>query len=155
MSALEAQPSQPATPDAPPAPLVLAEAPTWHRVHARACPDTVPALLHAVSGNGPSPAGDEAGNMLAGALATCLLSNLERSARLLGLRYELAEVEVTALRQPRPPRFVEMEYRLHITTDEPAGLVHLVHRNLRWHGSVFNTVAAVCHVHGTVGVVRP
>lgn len=37
---------------------------------------------------------------------------------------------------------------LHVTTDESPRRVELVHRNLRNYGTVFNTLAQVCDVHG-------
>ncbi len=164
MSALEAEAPQPTGAATVRSPLVAEVAPQECRVRARTCPDGGTTLL-------PTPVPEQrgidvdwpgvpstvpgAGEMLAGALAACLLTNLNRSAGLLGVRYDVAEVEVTARRQDSPPRFVAVDYELRVTTDEPARLVHLMHRNVRWHGSVFNTLASVCHVDGSVVVVRP
>ena len=98
----------------------------------------------------PGPA-----ELLAAALAACLLKNLARTSDLLGFSFEDAEVEVTARRQDRPPRFVEVAYSVRITTDEPERRVELVHTNLRKYGTVVNTLAAACDVHGEVVAVRP
>lgn len=97
----------------------------------------------------PGPA-----DLLAAAFAACLVKNLERSGQLLGFRYESAEVTVTARRQDAPPRFVEVAYDLVIVTDEADRRVDLVHRNLQNYGTVYNTLAAVCDVHGTARGVR-
>lgn len=97
----------------------------------------------------PGPA-----ELLAAAFAACLVKNLERSGQLLDFRYESARVIVTARRQDAPPRFVEIGYELLITTDEPDRRVELVHRNLQNYGTVYNTLAAVCDVHGTATGVR-
>lgn len=88
--------------------------------------------------------------MLASSFAACLLKNLARTRDLLGFEYAEADVEVVARRQDSPPRFVEITYSLKIVTDEPARRVDLVHQNLRKFGTIYNTLAAVCEVHGTV-----
>lgn len=98
----------------------------------------------------PGPA-----EMLATAFAACLLKNLARSGDLLGFSYEEAQVEVTARRQDRPPKFTEISYRLRVVTDEPDRRVELAHRNLRSYGTVYNTLAAVCDVRGEMVAVPP
>ena len=98
----------------------------------------------------PGPA-----ELLASAFAACLLKNVERSSQLLPFRYERAEVEVRARRQDAPPRFVEISYELRLVTDEPQRRVELLHRNLRQYGTVYNTLAAVCDVHGDVVTTAP
>ena len=95
----------------------------------------------------PGPA-----ELLAAAFAACLLKNLERAGYLLHFRYESAEVDVAARRQDSPPKFVEISYELRIATDEDQHRVDLVHLNLRKFGTVFNTLAAACEVHGGVRV---
>ncbi len=96
----------------------------------------------------PGPA-----ELLAGAFAACLLKNLSRSRALLGFEYDAAEVDVAVEREERPPRFVSVGYTLRVTTDEPERRVELMHTNLRKFGTVYNTLAAVCDVHGSVEVV--
>lgn len=98
----------------------------------------------------PGPA-----DLLASALAACLLKNVERAGQLLPFRYEHARVEVRARRQDAPPRFVEVSYEVHLVTDEPSRRVDLLHRNLRQYGTVYNTLAAVCDVHGEVITTAP
>lgn len=93
----------------------------------------------------PGPA-----ELLASSFAACLLKNLARAATLLPFRYEDAQVDVTARRQDAPPRFVEIAYELRLVTDEPDQRVELLHTNLRKFGTVYNTLAAVCDVHGQV-----
>jgi uncharacterized OsmC-like protein len=98
----------------------------------------------------PGPA-----ELLSGAFAACLMKNLERSAALLSFRYQSADIDVQARRQDVPPRFVEIEYELRMVTEEDQHRVDLVHRNLRQFGTVYNTLAAACDVHGRVVVTRP
>jgi len=105
-------------------------------------------------GEGPSSLPGPA-ELLAAAFAACLLKNLARTRELIGFSFEDAEVEVTARRQDRPPRFVEVAYTLRITTDEPERRVQLVHKNLRKFGTVVSTLAMACDVHGEVVALRP
>ena len=97
----------------------------------------------------PGPA-----DLLGSAFAACLLKNLARSGALLGFEYHDAQVDVVLRRQDAPPKFVSVEYTLRVTTDEPERRVELVHTNLRKFGTVYNTLAAVCDVHGTVIAYR-
>lgn len=98
----------------------------------------------------PGPA-----ELLAGAFAACLMKNVERSAALLSFRYERASVDVRARRQDVPPRFIEIEYEMQLLTDESQRRIDLLHRNLRRFGTVYNTLAAVCDVHGHVVAQSP
>jgi uncharacterized OsmC-like protein len=99
----------------------------------------------------PAPSGlPGPAELLAAAFAACLLKNVERAGHLLPFRYRHASVEVTARRQDTPPAFVDIAYELRIVTDEPERRVELLHENLRRYGTVYNTLAAVCHVHGRV-----
>jgi len=67
--------------------------------------------------------------------------------------YESAEVTITAHRQDVPPKFTELEYELRIVTAESERRVDLLHRNLQQFGTIYNTLAAACDVHGTIVVV--
>ena len=98
----------------------------------------------------PGPA-----ELLAAAFAACLLKNLERAGKLLHFRYDYAEVDVIARRQDSPPKFVEVIYELRLATDETERRVELVHLNLRKFGTVYNTLAATCEVHGRLVVMSP
>ena len=96
----------------------------------------------------PGPA-----DLLGSAFAACLLKNLARAGALLGFEYDDAHLDVVLHRQDAPPKFTHIEYALRISTDEPARRVELVHTNLRKFGTVYNTLAAVCEVRGTVTAV--
>ncbi len=98
----------------------------------------------------PGPA-----ELLAGAFAACLLKNVARSSAMLPFAYESVRVEVTMHRQDAPPRFTAIEYALHLVTTEPAHRVELLHRNLQKFGTVYNTLAAVCEVSGSVTASPP
>lgn len=98
----------------------------------------------------PGPA-----ELLAASFSACLLKNLERAGQLLDFHYDRAEVDVVARRQDSPPKFVEISYEMRITTTEPQRRIDLIHLNLRKYGTVYNTLAAVCDVHGNVVAVAP
>jgi uncharacterized OsmC-like protein len=91
----------------------------------------------------PGPA-----ELLASAFAACLLKNVERFSEILPFRQSGAWVRVAVERQNAPPRFSRLTYELHVATDEDARRVELLHRNLRSHGTVFNTLASACEVTG-------
>ncbi len=137
-------------------------APTTYQVHATARPGreaavTAGSTTVAIDAAWDEPPSGSPGpaELLAGAFAACLLKNLARCRGLIGFDYEDAEVTVTARRQDAPPRFVEISYALRVRTAEPARRVDLAHQNLRKFGTVFNTLAAVCEVRGTVEAVPP
>jgi uncharacterized OsmC-like protein len=96
----------------------------------------------------PGPA-----HLLGTAFAACMLKNLARAGALLDFGYERAEVDVVLRRQDTPPQFTEIIYEMRITTDEHQRRIDLVHSNLRKYGTVYNTLAAVCEVHGKVRAV--
>jgi uncharacterized OsmC-like protein len=93
----------------------------------------------------PGPA-----ELLAAALAACLLKNLNRAGRLLPFRYTGAEVDVLAGRQDTPPRFTRFTYELRLVTDEPLRRV-----DLRLYGTVYNTLAATCDIQGRIVTAPP
>lgn len=108
------------------------------------------------AGWGTPPTGDPGpAELLASAFAACLIKNVARAGHLLHFDYQDAAVTVAARRQDSPPRFVEITYDLQLTTDEPERRVELLHQNLRRYGTVYNTLAAVCEVHGTVTARAP
>ena len=93
----------------------------------------------------PGPA-----DLLAAAFAACILKNVERFSKILPFRYDAATVEVTAERQDAPPKMTRISYVLTIDTDEDAHRVDLLHRNIKLHGTIYNTLAAVCEVDGQI-----
>jgi len=96
----------------------------------------------------PGPA-----DLLTSAFAACIIKNVERMGEILPFRYESASLEVTAERQDRPPKMVRITYALTVVTDEPEARVDLLHRNIQRHGTIFNTLADVCEVTGTISAV--
>jgi uncharacterized OsmC-like protein len=97
----------------------------------------------------PGPA-----DLLTMAFAACVLKNVERFSKLLSFRYEEASIKVVAERQDSPPKMIRVRYTLRLLTDEPELRVDLLHRNIRKHGTIYNTLAATCDVSGEVVVQR-
>ena len=120
--------------------------------HAEAGTQTI--MFDASWGAGPSGLAGP-GELLAAAFAACLLKNLNRAGQFLSFRYERAEVDVIARRQDSPPKFTEITYELRLVTSEPQRRIDLLHRNLRRYGTVYNTLAVACDVHGRVIAVPP
>ncbi|HEX6336379.1 MAG TPA: OsmC family protein [Jiangellaceae bacterium] len=135
-------------------------APTEYRISAHSTSGGAAAVkaadtqieLDAAWGQAPSGLPGPA-QLLAAAFAACLLKNLARAGDLLGFGYDDAHVGVVARRQDSPPKFVEITYSIRVTTDEPPRRVELAHANLRKFGTVYNTLAAACEVHGTMQAV--
>lgn len=135
------------------------KAPTEYRIVATATPTGVATarvggdavMLDTGWASGPTGHPGPA-ELLACSFAACLLKNLARTHELIGFEYESAQVEVVARRQDVPPRFVEFSYVIRLCTREPARRVELAHANLRKFGTVYNTLASVCDVRGSITV---
>lgn len=98
----------------------------------------------------PGPA-----DLLATAFAACVLKNVQRMSILQPFEHEGATITVHAERQENPPRFTAIHYRLVIATNEAPRRVELLHRNIKKHGTVYNTLAQVCTVTGEIVAVSP
>ena len=98
----------------------------------------------------PGPA-----DLLAAALAACMLKNVERFAGILPFRYEQARIEVEIDREEPPPRIVRARYTLTIQTDESLQRLELLHRNILRFGTITNTLAAACELSGTIQAEPP
>ncbi len=97
----------------------------------------------------PGPA-----DLLAAALAACMLKNVERFSHILPFRYRRATAEVAVEREEPPPRIVRARYTLRVETDEPDRRVELLHRNIRAFGTITNTLALACDLQGEIVAVR-
>jgi uncharacterized OsmC-like protein len=98
----------------------------------------------------PGPA-----DLLAAALAACILKNVERFSAMLPFAYERARVHVEVEREEPPPRIARARYTLWVTTDEPERRLELLHRNILRFGTITNTLAAACELSGTIHAQPP
>ena len=97
----------------------------------------------------PGPA-----DLLAAALAACMLKSVERFSHILPFRYRRATAEVVVEREEPPPRIVRARYTLRVETDEPDRRVELLHRNIRTFGTITNTLALACDLEGEIVAIR-
>jgi uncharacterized OsmC-like protein len=97
----------------------------------------------------PGPA-----DLLAAALAACILKNVERFSKILRFDYRRATIDVAVEREEPPPRIVRARYRLQVETDESDARLELLHRNIRKFGTITNTIAAAADLQGEIVAVR-
>jgi len=93
----------------------------------------------------PGPA-----DLLAAALAACILKNVERFSGMLPFDYAGASVRVELTREESPARITRARYVLTLETDEPSNRVDLLHRNILQFGTITNTLAASCDMFGEI-----
>ena len=117
----------------------------------------VRALARTIEFDGSQSMGEEVpgpAHLLAGALAACVLKNVERFSHLLPFAYTSASVVVTLERQDAPPRIVRAAYELEIETEETTWRAGLLLRNIQKFGTVSNTLALACDVSASLRVKR-
>ena len=95
---------------------------------------------------------DHAGpaEILCSSFAACCLKNVSRFKEMLHLNIEYAEIEVTATREEKPPRIVEISYLLKVKTIEDDKKLALLQKNLEQFGTIFNTLKIACPVNGRI-----
>lgn len=93
----------------------------------------------------PGPA-----DLLTAAFAACVLKNVERMGEILPFEWRSATIEVRSERQDSPPKMTVITYRLEVETNEPSQRVELLHLNIQRHGTIYNTLAAVCGISGEI-----
>jgi len=97
----------------------------------------------------PGPA-----DLMAAALAACILKNVERFSKILRFDYRRATIDVAVEREEPPPRIARARYRLQVETDESDARLELLHRNIRKFGTITNTIAAAADLQGEIIAVR-
>lgn len=88
--------------------------------------------------------------LLLGAFAACCLKNIERFSAILKYNYNSADITVTGLRQEKPPMIYEINYTIHISSDDPNLKPDLLLKNLQKFGTIYNTLNAVCKINGQI-----
>lgn len=114
---------------------------------------TITTARHEIAFDSSPRQGDELpgpADLAASAFAACVLKNVERFGEILGFEWQHARIEVTAHRQDTPPKLTSIEYRLEIETAESDHRIENLHRNIAKFGTIYNTFAAACDVHGTI-----
>ena len=138
----------------------MSTAPTSYRIEARvirpgvAAATSKEAMIEFDSSAGQSEILPGPADLLTIAFAACMLKNVERFSKILSFRYQEASIKVTSERQDAPPRMIRITYSLRLATDETEHRVDLLHRNIRQHGTIYNTLAMACEITGEVVAER-
>ena len=133
-----------------------AGAATWYSVDGENAPGgkaTVASRASTIAFDGSAATGEllpGPADLLAAALAACILKNVERFSGLLQFRYQHARVHVEIERREPPPRIARARYTLRVATDEPPRRLELLHHNILRFGTITNTLAAACELDGTI-----
>lgn len=93
----------------------------------------------------PNPA-----ELFLGALAACILKNVERFSGIMNFTYSHAHLHISAQRLEKPPRIDEINYELFIHSEDPRLNIDLLKKNIEKFGTIFNTVSTACSISGTV-----
>lgn len=88
--------------------------------------------------------------LLLAALAACIIKGIERVTPILKFQSEGVEVRVHGVRQNEPPKMVSIDYEIIVQTGESDHRLELLHENVRRYGTVFNTLAPVTALGGTL-----
>jgi uncharacterized OsmC-like protein len=138
----------------------VSTAPTTYRIEARVVRPGVSAatskrtVIEFDTSAGQSEILPGPADLLTMAFAACVLKNVERFSHILGFSYQQASITVRSERQDAPPKMIRVTYSLRLITDESDHRVDLLHRNIRQHGTIYNTLAAACEVSGELIVER-
>lgn len=88
--------------------------------------------------------------LLLASLAACILKGAERVIPLLEFALRGIEVSLQGQRQDSPPKMVRIDYQIVVDTDESDQRLDLLHRNLKKYGTIYNTLAGVIELAGTI-----
>ncbi len=92
--------------------------------------------------------------LLLASLAACILKGAERVIPMLEFSLREIEVELQGQRQDAPPMMVRIDYQIVVDTDETDLRLDLLHRNLQKYGTIYNTLADVIELVGTIARKR-
>ncbi|HZD69892.1 MAG TPA: OsmC family protein [Actinomycetes bacterium] len=113
------------------------------------------AALEFDSSAGQNPALFGPAELLAAALAACVLKNVERFSQILHFDYQGARIHVTAERTDRPPWIVRLHYLLRVVTEDSPHRAEPLHLNIQRYGTITNTLTGACQVTGELVTQRP
>jgi uncharacterized OsmC-like protein len=85
-----------------------------------------------------------------GALAACILKNIERFSGMMKFTYEDATIEVSAAHTLNPSRLEQIVYEAVIRSKENNINTSLLKRNLEKHGTIYYMIAQSCAISGSV-----
>ena len=85
-----------------------------------------------------------------GSLSSCILKNVERFSGFMDFEYSRAEITIHATRLEKPPRMDEINYELHIYSQDSNLNLDLLKKNIEKFGTIYNTVKISCKITGTI-----
>ena len=93
-------------------------------------------------------------DLLLGAFSACVLKNVERFSSILNFEYDSAEVEVFGERSDKPPQISSIQYVLKIKSADPKLNPKLLMKNISKFGTIYNTLASVAKISGTIEIIK-
>lgn len=85
-----------------------------------------------------------------GALAACILKNIERFSVMMKFEYDTATIEVSATHHIKPSRLEDIVYEVILISKEPKINTSLLKRNLEKFGTIYFMIAQSCTISGVV-----
>jgi uncharacterized OsmC-like protein len=86
--------------------------------------------------------------LLLASQAACFLKGIERTAPTLNIEFTGVKVKMHATRPVLEARIDEISYLIEIETNESDERLELMHKNLKKHGTIYNTISAGTSLRG-------
>lgn len=100
------------------------------------------------SGVNPRPDAFSPMELLLAAQAACFLKGIERVSPTLNFEFSTVDINLTATRPINEARIDEIRYEIKVGTQESDERLELLHKNLKKHGTIFNTISAGTSLSG-------
>jgi uncharacterized OsmC-like protein len=100
------------------------------------------------SGVEPRPDALSPIELLLAAQAACFLKGIERLSPTLNFRFSDVRVRLEAIRPLNEAKIESLKYLIEIATDESDERLALMHKNLKKHGTIYNTISHGTHMAG-------
>lgn len=100
------------------------------------------------SGINPRPDALSPMELLLAAQAACFLKGIERTAPTLNFEFTGVNIKLHATRPVLEARIEEINYLIEIETSESDDRLELMHKNLKKHGTIYNTISAGTSLRG-------
>jgi uncharacterized OsmC-like protein len=86
--------------------------------------------------------------LLLASQAACFLKGIERTAPTLNFEFTGVKVKMHATRPVLEARIDEISYLIEIETNESDERLEMMHKNLKKHGTIYNTISAGTSLRG-------
>jgi uncharacterized OsmC-like protein len=88
--------------------------------------------------------------LILGELSACMIKGIIRVSPMLDFKLMGIEVVGSGVRQDVPPKMESIDYEIIVDTDESDDRLELLHKNVKKHGTVFNTFSAGTNLNGVL-----